>query len=797
MTRELVSDERASAGPGGALRAGERRHNLPAHPSSFVGRERETAEVQQLLREARLVTLVGAGGVGKTRLAQQVAGGLLGDFADGIWQVELAALSDPSIVPQVTAAALGLRQESARTPAELLEDHLRPRVALLLLDNCEHLVVACAELAERLLGACPGLRILATSREGLRCAGEQIWRVPPLAVPEPDATIRNPEEFEALSLFFDRAGAVASGLAPTDETIATVAQICRRLDGMPLAIELAVARLSALSVDQLAARLEDRFHLLTGGSRTALPRQQTLRATIDWSYALLSEAERILLRRVAVFAGGWTLEAAEAVCRGDGLEEIQVLDLLTQLVDKSLVLADLRAGQPRYRCLETIRHYAEERLCESGEDPTLRRRHRDWYLELVRSAESKIRGAEQREWLARLESERDNLRAALAWSLADPEGVAAATRLAVGLWWFWFVVGEWTEGRRWLTAALARDESLSLARIRALASTAALANFQGDYEPARLLAEQSLALAREVADDLSVAHALTVLGVTEREQGRFETARPLLEEAAAIFRRLGETWDLANRLDDLGGIAWRQGDYARADELLRESLALTRALGDARCVAMTLGTLGEVARRQGDGERAARLLRESLTLLRGLGDRRRTALDLGDLGMVLSDRRDHLAAAHLFGAAEGLWALLAARPPAARRADYQQAIAAARAALGDEPFDSAWAAGRAMTREQAIDYAVSLGDGGRSPAATGAIATGAGGPAKLLTTREREVAALVARGLQNREIGAELVIGERTVETHVAHILDKLGLTSRTQVAAWAVRQGLPGTDPE
>jgi predicted ATPase/class 3 adenylate cyclase len=416
-------------------------NNLPVQLTSFIGLEGEIDEVKQLLATTRLLTMTGAGGCGKTRLALQVAAVVLEDFAEGVWLVELATLSDPTLLFQAVASALNIREQPGRSLQATIIDYLSPKQLLLVLDNCEHLVAACARLAETLLRACPHLRILATSREALGIAGETIRPVPSLSVPDPrrQPTVETLRRSEATRLFIERAIAGLPTFSPTTRNAEPITQVCQRLDGIPLAIELAAARVKVLSVEQIASRLDDRFRLLTGGSRTGLPRHQTLRATMDWSYELLSEAERVLLRRLAVFAGGFTLETAEAVCTGMDAETSAVLDLLTHLVDKSLVIMEERGGTSRYRLLDTVRQYGRNKLLESGEDPRVRRRHRDWYLQLAEAAEPELHGPDQRLWLDRMEMEHDNLRTALDWSKVDEDGSEAGLRLAGALWWFWYV----------------------------------------------------------------------------------------------------------------------------------------------------------------------------------------------------------------------------------------------------------------------------------------------------------------------------------------------------------------------
>ncbi len=441
---------------------------------------------------------------------------------------------------------------------EMLVDYLRPRSLLLVLDNCEHMLATCATLADGLRRGCPHLKLLATSRESLGVPGEMVWRTPSLSLPDPQRA-PGPEELahcEAARLFVERAIATQPTFAVTTGNAAAVAQICRRLDGIPLAIELAAARIKVLSADQIAARLDDSFRLLTGGSRTGLPRQQTLRATMDWSYDLLSDQERAVLRRLSVFAGGWTLEAAEAVCAGEGVEAADVLDLITQLVNKSLVVAETQAGEARYRLLETVRQYGRTRLAEAGEATGVAIRHRDWYLQLAERAEPEFFGPGQRAWLDRLETEHDNLWAALEWSKAEPGGAEASLRLAGSLTWFWFIRGHWREGRRWLEGALARSDDAPPAVLPgAIQGATFFAWRQGDHRRAAELGEQGLAVCRQVGDRQNMARLLLWLGITAMRETDYERAAALFEDSLAIARDLGNKWQTGLVLAQMG-IIW-------------------------------------------------------------------------------------------------------------------------------------------------------------------------------------------------------------------------------------------------
>jgi predicted ATPase/DNA-binding CsgD family transcriptional regulator len=809
--------------PGGAA-------HLPAPLTSFIGRERETADVARMLGTTRLLTLTGAGGCGKTRLALEVARRPVAEYADGVWLVELAPLADPALVPRAIADAVGAPEPVGRPPLDALVDHLRDKAGLLVLDNCEHLVEACALAAERLLRACPALRLLATSREALRVGGETTWRVPSLSLPaEACPTVEAVARSEAGRLFAERAAAAVVGFALTEENAAAVGQICQRLDGIPLAIELAAARMPVLSVEEIAARLDEafgprsgRFRLLTGGSRTALPRQQTLRATVDWSHELLSEPERTLLRRLSVFAGGWTLEAAEAVAGvGDPFE------LLARLVAKSLVLAEGQAGATRYRFLETIRQYGRERLRDAGEESLFRDRHRDWCVALVEDAAPGLRGPNPGAWIGRLEREHENLRAALSWSSQRGDASTVA-RLAGTLWWFWFPRGHVAEGRRWLEAALAStdlspqaraavlhgagvlarahaeyelaaallEESLALRRwsedkpgiAAVLFDLAPIAEYWGDYGRSARLFEESLALRRELADAFGTAQALIRFARAAIRQDDHERAAALLDESWALCRRLGSDHGMAMTLRLQGGLAFERADYGRAADLLGQSVVMLRDEGNRRMILELFSTLILAALRAGDQRRAAGLLREGLVLCRDLGVRRDTAECLEAAAELAAVRRQWARTARLLGAAEAARDAIGLVMPPSQRAAHDRVSAAARRGLDVASFAASWAEGRAMSLNEAVDYA--LADTDPPPGTTAEDKSSPTG-ADALTRREREVVALIGRRLTNHQIAERLVLSERTVHAHVRNILGKLEFDSRAQVAVWAAERGL------
>lgn len=629
-----------------------RRHNLPIQLTSFVGRTEEIAAVARLLSSGLLVTLIGPGGAGKTRLALQVAAELVELYGHGVWFVDLAGVGDGGLLPQAIAEALRISEEpgalvragSATRDRMLgtLTDYLAPRHILLLLDNCEHVVAAAARVAKALLQAAPGLRILATSREALRVDGELTWPVGSLSFPE--ARDEQSEEalhrYSAVRLFVERAMAASPTFVLTSSNGAAVARICRRLDGIPLAIELAAARLRVLSPEQIESRLDDRFRLLTNGYRTALPHQKTLQATMDWSYDLLDPAEQTLFRRLAVFAGGFSLEASESMCSGGEIDAARVLDLLAKLVDRSLVAVEEIAVESRYRLLETVRQYSLEKLRDSGEELRLRRRHRDWCVALAEDAEPELHGPRQREWLERLDREYDNLRGAMEWSLANSEA-DEGLRLAGPLWWFWHVRGHFTAGRDWSERALAQGKAATLAA-RAKVSRAAglLAWAQSDYARAAALGTESLELSRQAGDRRGAATALTLLGLVAHRRGEHDCAFALYEDSLRICRETGDTWTEAMNLMFLGEVSLHWQTYERADAFHRDALNLFRQMGDTTGLAYGLYQSGLAARARGDFADAARLLEQGLALFREMGNKGGIVFSLTTLGRLATIRRE-------------------------------------------------------------------------------------------------------------------------------------------------------------
>jgi len=622
----------------------KRRNNLPRQLTSFVGRVKETAEVVRLLEDDRLVTLTGVGGCGKTRLALKVASEVEREYDDGVWLVELSSLSDAAQVPRALVSVLGLGEKRGRTLTEILVQYLESRTALIVLDNCEHLIAACSQLAQTLLEACPQVNILATSRERFGVVGERTYPVPRMAVPEGEDVlgIEKLGGFESVELFVKRASAARAGFRLNDTNVASVARLCQRLDGIPLGLELAAARVRMLSVDEIAERIDRHvFRLLEGGNETALPRQKTLQATLDWSHDLLSPRAQVLFRRLSVFSDGWTLEAAENVCGDTTIDSHEVLDLMTSLVDKSLVEARVAAPVARYRFLATVHSYAQEKLRVAEEDANFTARHRSHFLSLATTAEPEMEGPDQIEWLDRLERELDNFRTALsAHGKRDQAGDAELRlRLAVSLLHFWESRSYLHEGRKSLERALdsckATPDDL---RARASSALAYLARLQGDLDEALSLQQKSLDLSRKLGDSAGIAGALNGLGLIAQEQSDFGKAKAVHEESLELSRATGDEHTVALVLNNLGLTARNVSDLESAKSLCRESLAISRRLGDLRNIARVLGALSIFALEAGDLEEAQTLGEESLALERQLGHRMAIAGDLNTLGNIANAR---------------------------------------------------------------------------------------------------------------------------------------------------------------
>jgi non-specific serine/threonine protein kinase len=761
--------------------------NLPAELTSFVGRRGELAEVRRLLAGSRLVTLTGVGGVGKTRLALRAAAGLARAFPGGEWLVRLDQLRDEALVAQAVAGALGLQDRGGYAPAAALAEYLAGRQLLLVLDNCEHLVDAVAELADLLLRAVAGLRVLATSREALTIDGESVLAVPPLPVPPPGRlSVAELTRFPAVGLFAERAAQVVPGFAVTEANAAAVAGICRRVDGLPLAIELAAARLPVLSAEQIDARLGDRLGLLTRGGRARPARQQTLRASIEWSYDLCSPAERLLWARCSVFAGGFELDAAEGICADDRLAFGDVLDLLAALAGKSILIASHREGVARYRLPEPLREFGQERLRESGEETALRRRHRDWHEQLARQADTGWLAPQATDLEARLFREHANVNAAQDFCQAEPGEAEAGLRIALHVWHlYYWKAGHVSEGRYRLGQVLARAGEPTVWRAQGLLLAGFLAATSGDRDAARPLLEQGTSLAGQLNDPVTRAFAAYYAGHLCFFAGDLPNAIAHCEDGLAVLPAAAvHALQRALLLMCLARAAGLAGDEQRVVACDRELAALTEAGGEFSrhaYPASSLWALGVAAWRRGDLDRATELQQQSLRLRVRRNDRLGAIFCVEALAWIAASRQQHERAAVLLGAAVGLWQSMGTTPDGNQplAGHHQDCERKTRQALGETAFQAAYHRGLDLPADDVLAYALE-----QPPEKPPVPARSGTAP---LTPREMQVARLIAVGRSNKDIAMELVISHRTAENHVGRILTKLGFTSRAQIAAWAV----------
>lgn len=774
--------------------------HLPAELTSFVGRRQATSEIKHALTESRMVTLTGVGGVGKSRLALHVAHEIRRAFPDGIWLVELAELTDATLVAHTVAVTLHLLDQSVRDAESVLVDYLTDKRILLVLDNCEHLLDACGNLAEMLLAAASDVRVLATSREPLRVSAENIWQVPPLSVPTtangatPDETpsADSPHErpsrrHEALLLFEDRAASGIPGFTLNRENEDVIGQLCQRLDGIPLAIELAAVRLRVLSAEQILSRLEDRFHLLTTGSRGSPARHQTLQAAVGWSYDLCSETERTLWSRCSVFTGEFDLGAAEQVCTDEGMAAADVLTGIAGLVNKSVLTRGESGNLATYRMLETIRQYGRERLAEAGEDDTLRRRHRDYYLMLAEQSDVDSCGPHQPELVRTLRFERANIMTALEYCLDTPGEARIGLRMATALWFYWIACGFVRDGRRVLDRALDLDTEPSSERAHGLWISGWIAHLQGDIDASLALHHQSRELANRLGDQTAMTYAMQFLGDAKMWAGDLTHALPLLEEVLDRHRS-AHRWTapallvFALRAQAAGLL----GDPDQAMRLLAECRSLCEKLGEQWALSWTEWNVAVTWWAAGEPDKAAEHVRTSLRHKHDLDDLLGIPCCVELLAWVAATNGKARHAAVLFGALRELW-----KPIGRPLFDSEtlltwsrEAAELSRKTLGGTQYVSAMRQGAQLTHDELISCA--LGEKAFGERERNVVAESSG---KLVTKREQEVAELVTSGMSNREIAAKLVISQRTVDSHVDHILSKLGFTSRVQIAAWVVEQ--------
>lgn len=692
-------------------------NNLPTQLTSFVGREKELADVKKLLQDAHMLTLIGSGGTGKTRLSIQAASEMLNHYPDGVWLVELAPISDALLVPRTIAMAMRLREQPHRPVIEMLCDYLHDKKLLVILDNCEHLIDACARMADKILRSAPDMRILASSREALGIGGEVTYHVPSLGMPDIHhlPSVETLSQYEAVKLFIDRAVSAVPSFAVTNDNAPALAQICDRLDGIPLAIELAAAKVRVLSLDQIARRLDDRFRLLTGGSRTALERHQTLRAAIDWSYNLLPPAEQLLFSRLSVFVGGWTLEAAESVCSdeptaqgvpgGNDIHSEDILDLLEQLINKSLVATEESnvyptGGPLRYHMLETMREYASEKLAEADER---RGQHAAYFLNLAETVVPFLEKPEPASWVDKLEREHNNLRAALRWA-REKRKVELGLCLASALCQFWFMRGYLNEGLAHISEFLSLSEAPvdTARRAKALDQAGMLARYQGNLKYAHELIAESLSLRRSLGDRHGIADSLSNLGFVILHQGNYSEARQLYTEALSIHQELENQQGIADSFSHLALMACYEGDYETARSMDESSLAIWRSLGDQQGIAWALHRLGNVMLYQGEYTAARNLFNESLVISKEAKFKYGIACSVEGLASVAASLGQDGRAILLAGGASALRQAIGVPLSIVDQTRLEKMLAPARELLGKEVTEATWLEGSRLNIEQIV-----------------------------------------------------------------------------------------------
>jgi len=766
---------------------GERRSNLPSELSSFVGRRHELTAVRTGLSTHRLVTLLGPGGIGKTRLAFRTAADQERNLPDGAWVAELAPVQLPELVPDALVAALGIRSAGSGSPTERLVAHLRTRQLLLVLDNCEHVQEAAAALATELLAACPGVQLVATSRHALAVPGELVLTVPPLPMPAPGRGAGSPEalmHYDAVQLFVDRATASWSSFRVTAANLDALAELVRRLDGMPLAIELAAVRARSLTVQQVLDRLSDRFALLNRGNTAALPRQQTLTALLDWSHDLLEPRERMVWARASVFRGGFDLASLEAVACDDDLTGDTLFDVVDGLVAKSVLVREQVeiAGGSRFHMLESLREYGEVRLVEAGGAAPYTDRHRHWYAGLASTAAAELFGPDQLDWFARLRADHGNLSAALERLSHDSAHAVEGLRMASALQHHWVMVGRFGEGRAWVARLLAQlphtgTGEQGVARAAGLEVAGRLAVLQGDLDVGKPLLEQALDVATTAGDATWRAHALHGLALASAFWGEPAGALPLLEEALELHQKGTDPFGVPLALVQLATVHATLGDPERATACAEECIALSDAASERWCAALARWVMALVQWQLGHGPRARTYARDVLRLKGPFGDRMGMAMSVELVAWTEADAGRPVEAARLLGAVQAALDSIGASLFGHLHDEHDRCLDRTREALGDTAFKRAFESGSRLR----FDDAVTLASGRRTATTDDAEVR--------LTRREDEIAALVAEGLTDREIAERLVLARRTAEGHVARILGKLSLTSRSQLAAWVAAQ--------
>lgn len=750
--------------------------NLPTPLSRFIGREQELSQLRRLAQDSRLLTLTGGGGCGKSRLALELARQISDRFPDGAWFIDLAPITGPDLVARAVLVRLGLAEQGRKPIMETLIRRLRRARSLLVLDTCEHVTDSAAALVLQLLEACAQVSVLATSRQPLRVPGELTWSVPPLALPQPEQVRTSTiARAEAVRLFTDRAALVRPEFELNADNARVVASICRRLDGIPLAIELSAARMRVLGEAEILARLQQRLEFLTGGSPLTHHRHQTLRATLDWSYELLTDAERTLFRQLSVFAGRFTLEHVRAICSGGQLQDDVITDLCTGLVDKSLVEVGFRGdGATRYRLLDTSREYAAQRLAEHGEERTARQRHADYFRGLAEAAEKDLGGPLQAAWLDRLDDDYDDVRAALEWAWVSDHG--ALCRLAGALGGFWEIRGHLSEGAEWVKRALDTDAGRGGVRSKLLASAGLIAWRRGDFATALPAMAEAVSIARVSGDRIALGQRLELQAFILVGAMEFEAADPVVAEALRVAREIGDPMLVGGVEHTAGVLALHLGKLETAFPLLRRSLEAARSMGDQVSIGTASNILGWAELRAGNLVSARQYLCEALQVRLAVDDRTAIAVCLDYFAELLQAEGHSETAMRLIGAADRIYQDFGAVPPSLALASRGYWLDRTSSVLGARARRALQQGGRMSVQE-----AVALTD---HPAQE-PFRQLAAAPAAELTRREREIASLVAAGLTNREIARRLALSERTIDAHVEHIRNKLDIRSRAQIGAW------------